>query len=216
METDLQYRIVILTKATEAPFLVKYMRGQNPHIDVEAALNIEDLREKIGDKASVTRLITFNVGLIVPKDILDILGPTPYNIHPGPPDYPGAHPVAFALRNNATHYGTTGHVIMEKVDSGAIVYCKQVDIAADIGRTELTDMAYYLAVEAFSVIGTHCANSDQSMAQIKQSWSGQKSTTKGYKALCTVPENATRIEIARLKRICGDDLVYRQDSGATA
>ncbi len=201
------YRIVILTKPVEAPFLVNYLRGQNPSLNIECAFDIEGLREKLAGRETTTRLITFNCSVIVPEDVICTLGPEPYNVHPGPPEYPGAHPVAYALRDNARHYGATGHVIWPKVDAGPIVYYKREDIDADTDAANLTETAYYMAVKAFSVIGAHCARGDMPMPHLNHTWSSVKSTREDYQNFCTIPDNADSEEVARLRRICGNDLI---------
>jgi Formyl transferase len=206
MNIDSPYRIIILTKPVEAPYLVKFVRTQNPLLDVETAFSQEELRQKIGGQGAHTRLISFNSEIIIPKSILDGLGPIPYNIHPGPPDYPGSYPLNYALKNGAENYGVTGHEIWEKVDAGPIVYVEQIAIEPDMLLHELSAMAYTMAVKAFSVIAIHCAKSAAPMAHLNARWSGQKSTRKGYQQLCRVPANASPEEIAFLKRICGDDL----------
>lgn len=201
------YRIIVLTKPVEAPFLLQFVRTENPDIEVQTATNKAELRGKIGRQAADTRLISFNCNTIVPKDVLDALGPTPYNIHPGPPAYPGTYPVAYALKDNAQQYGATGHEIWEKVDAGPIVYVQQVPLSLDISLTELTELAYTLAIKAFSVIASHCAQSTAALAHLEQQWGQNKSTHKSYQQLCQVPANATPEQRAELKRICGDDLV---------
>ncbi|MCF6292674.1 MAG: hypothetical protein L3J04_04680 [Robiginitomaculum sp.] len=201
------YRIVILTKQAEAPFLVEFIRNENPELEVSAALTEAELRQQIGEQGACTRLISFNNHIIIPKDILDALGPVPYNIHPGPPEYPGSYPVVFALRDYARKYGVTAHEIAIKVDAGPIVYVEQTPIAPHICIKQLTDLAYTMAVTAFSFIAKHCAHSQEPLPHFDHQWSGIKSTRKSYQELCQVPANASDEEIKQLRKVCGDDLV---------
>ncbi|VAV98689.1 hypothetical protein MNBD_ALPHA06-286 [hydrothermal vent metagenome] len=201
------YRIVVLTKPVEAPFLLQFVRRENPGLEVETALNEAELRQKIGSQAADTRLISFNCNTIVPKDILDLLGPVPYNIHPGPPAYPGTYPIAYALKDKARQYGATAHEIWEKVDAGPIVYAEQQTISPDISLQQLTELAFTLATKAFSVIASHCAQSATALPHLAYQWSQNKSTHKSYQQMCKPPANATPTERAELKRICGDDLI---------
>ncbi|MBL4616975.1 MAG: hypothetical protein JKY46_04725 [Robiginitomaculum sp.] len=202
------YRIVILTKQIEAPFLVQFIKNENPGIEVNAVLNESELRQQIGDQGSDTRLISFNSPIIIPKDVLDSLGPTAYNIHPGLPKYPGTYPVAFALKDHASSYGATAHEIIEKVDAGRIVLVSETNISTDISLQQLTELAFELATQVFSQIAIHCANSSESLPTIDRQWVGEKSSKKTYLQMCKLPANASSAYIANLRRICGDDLVF--------
>lgn len=201
------YRIVILTKQIEAPFLVQFIKNENPDIEVKAALNEAELRRQIGDQGSDTRLISFNSPIIIPKDILDKLGHTAYNIHPGSPKYPGTYPVAFALKDKASSYGATAHEIIEKVDAGRVVIVEETSIPVGISLEQLTALAFELATQVFSQVAIHCATSIESLPVIERQWSGEKSSKKTYQQMCKLPANASSADIANLRRICGDDLI---------
>jgi len=206
----MSYRIVILTKQVEAPFLLQFIRKENPSLEVLIALNENELRRAVATKGADTRLISFNSHTIIPADILDSLGPVPYNIHPGPLNYPGTYPVAFALKDRANYYGVTAHEIIEKVDAGPIVYVEQVPIAADICLEQLTDLAFTMAVTAFSFIAQHCAVNTGAIPHLDYRWSGTKSTHESYKQLCQMPANASTKDQEQMRRICGEDLVLTQ------
>jgi len=203
----LAYRIIVLTKKVEAPFLQDFLQNENPNLEIKTALDEVELREKVGNDGSCTRLLCFNSPIIVPKDILDELGPAPYNIHPGPPEYPGSYPIAFALKDNALKYGATAHEMIEKVDAGPIVYVCEMPIAADINLEQLTELAFNLGIEVFRKIAVHCAHSTVALPHLDRKWGKDKSTRKAYLELCKVPANASAEEIRILQRICGDDLI---------
>ncbi len=202
------YRIVLLTKQVEAPFLRQFLHGQNPDLEVDIALNQAELRQAIAGRGADTRLICFNSKVIVPGDILQQLGPVPYNIHPGPPQFPGSYPIAYALRDRAATYGATAHEMVEKVDAGPIVHVEQIAIEPDISLDELTELAFTLGTRVFSFIAIYCAHNADALPQLDISWSGEKSTKKSYRELCQVSLGASEDEIANLRRICGDDLRF--------
>tara|TARA_X000000950_G_C13836354_1_gene628366 strand:+ start:580 stop:1284 length:705 start_codon:yes stop_codon:yes gene_type:complete len=58
---------------------------------------------------------------ILPKSILDLPKYYCINFHPGPPEHPGSGGINFALYDNEENFGTTVHLMEEKVDSGKIL-----------------------------------------------------------------------------------------------
>ncbi len=153
-------RIIILTGQREAPFFKKFLLEQNPLLDVAAAHDLEDLTSAIDRFDADARLIAFLSGTIVPSKLLSRLQITPYNIHPGPPEYPGSHPESFAIWEGAQTYGVTAHEMTARVDDGPIVAVYRFPAPPNPGRVQLSNLTYEHAVKVFAVVGAFCAKTD--------------------------------------------------------
>ncbi len=60
-------------------------------------------------RARPVRVLSVLNRVILPARLLHALGEPAYNIHPGPPEFPGVAPEAFALDAGATGFGVTAH-----------------------------------------------------------------------------------------------------------
>lgn len=198
-------RIVLLTGEREVPFFRDFLLARNPALDVVPAFDLAGLRAAVAADPAHTRVIAFVTFVIVPADILAALGPVPYNIHPGPPDYPGSHPESFALYEGATQFGATGHAMTARVDAGAIVASSRFAIVPQMERVALADAAYRRAVDVFATIAGHCAMSDAPLKPNGEAWSGRKRTRAQFRALCDRAATAPAGERTRLKRALGPD-----------
>lgn len=200
------YNILLLTGETEAPHLSGYIRAQNPCLTVASAQSLNALEAHLSRSGPRTRLISFLTDVIVPAAALAKLSVTPYNIHPGPPEYPGSKPEAFALYDGARVYGATAHEMTAKVDAGPIVHVERFAVDPRWSRLDLGDRAYAAAVDVFARIGAHCAAHETPMPRQPIRWGARKTTTRMFRALC---EKGARdaAELARLRRACGDAYV---------
>src|SRR3954471_7113434 len=53
-----------------------------------------------------SRILSVGAGFSVPEPLLR-RGASAYNLHPGPPEYPGVYPSVFALHDRAERFGVT-------------------------------------------------------------------------------------------------------------
>lgn len=175
--------ILLLTEPLFAPFLRDYLMDKDCGRAVHVAGTLDALRAAVDRAGSRGRLISFLTDVVVPRDILALPGPEPYNIHPGPPEIPGVRPEVFAIADNATEFGVTAHVMAPKVDSGPIVFCRRFPIVGCPGPRALADQAFPLALDAFRHVADHCAFSDAPLARIDAVWSGPLRTRKAFELL---------------------------------
>jgi len=176
-------RIVILTRPLEAAHLPKFVRTRHAGVAVEAAVNETELLTFVGEAPEETRLIAFCTGVIVPADILAALGPVPYNIHPGPPEYPGVHPESLAIWEGAETFGATAHEMHAAVDAGPIVAVDRFDMPPRPERTALADRAYPVALNLFAMVADWCAMTDAAMPEARHAaWGPRKMTMRKYRA----------------------------------
>lgn len=92
------------------------------------------LRTATPENPNRSRLIGFFTGVIVPERYLSALSAMPVNFHPGPPAYPGKHPLAFAVHEGATEFGVTAHAMTAAVDTGPVIAVAR--FAVDAGASE--------------------------------------------------------------------------------
>ena len=204
--------LVLLTNEQERPYFETFLRRQNPALDVVFCDRLESLRDEVDQRCGGVRLIAFLTDLIVPKSILERLVFTPYNIHPGPPDYPGSNPESFAIWNSASRYGVTAHEMTERVDEGPIVLLDMFDMPKLPERGALADQTYTHAVNLFSVLGAHCAAHDNDLPHLPARWAGIKRTKSDFQRLCMSPAGLLPVDQDRLMRACGEALVLPQHS----
>lgn len=198
--------IITLSGRREAPFFEEFLLARNPRLKIFAAHDKEDLASAIDGTGAATRLIAFLTDVIVPARLLTRLNLTPYNIHPGPPEYPGSHPESFAIWEEAETFGVTAHEMRRRVDDGPIVAVGRFPMPPQPEREALSDLTYSKAIEVFAVVAAHCAESDDPMPQMSVRWSGVKRTRAQFQKLCGRECDVTGKEAARLKRACGDAL----------
>lgn len=207
-------RILLLTNPEVGEHCRKYLQRCNPDLQICVVYDLDGLYEAVRGQESETRLISFLTQVIVPADILDRLRLTPYNIHPGPPEYPGSHPEAFAIWEQAEFFGVTAHEIAALVDSGPIVYVERFPMPAKPDLQELVDMVFPAAVRAFAEIAQYCAHSDDALPHLAETWGTRKGTRRAFHALCRAGEDYFDQDHDRLQRACGVDLIEKQKRSA--
>ncbi len=92
--------------------------------------NNKELKKKILKikKNQFDYLICFRSYLILDSKTLSKIKFASINFHPGPPSYRGVGCANFALINNEKKYGSTCHIIDEKVDNGKILDVKYFEL----------------------------------------------------------------------------------------
>lgn len=196
-------QFVLLTGAMAAPFLRDYLVSRDPGCEVHIATNQAEL-EAVASARSDLRLIAFLTSTIVPQHILDRLDLEPYNIHPGPPEFPGVYPEVFAIWEDAPDFGVTAHVIEPRVDSGPIVFVERFAMPHGIERQALADRAFLCAINAFRYVADHCAMTDAPIPKACEQWSGTLRTRAAFAELCARDPKSSNP--GRLSRACGADL----------
>ena len=199
--------ILLLTGNREAPHFTQFLTDRNPSLSVSHALTLEAAEQALDGRAADTRIIAFLTDIIVPARLLDRLGPKPYNIHPGPPEYPGSYPESFAIWDQASQYGVTAHEMAPKVDTGAIVAVSRFPFPPAPDLTNIGDLIFAKAVELFAQVASHCAITNAPMAAIGQSWAAKRYTRADFYTLCRSGNGLSAPDLERLRRACGKDLV---------
>lgn len=197
--------ICVLNSGEEGPHLADFLRQQRTGLVVSVARTLEELDAIVSDQDGKVRLISIVSDVIVPKRILDQLVVTPYNIHPGPPAYPGYNPECWAIWEQAAEFGVTAHVMVTKVDAGAIVAVSRFAMPDHPERLSLNEFTLAQAIKVFALVGAHCASSDADMPHMDESWRTPKRTRKDFAELCSMTEGLSAGDVIRLKAACGPD-----------
>lgn len=97
--------IILLTDPVGAQLLVTLLKLEGPMREIVHVSTLLQLDALPADMLADARLIGFKTGVVVPSRILRLLGYGAYNFHPGPPEYPGWAPFAFAIYDQVLTFG---------------------------------------------------------------------------------------------------------------
>ncbi len=122
-----------------------------------------------------------------------------FNLHASLlPDYRGAAPINWAIINGETKTGVTTFFIDDKIDTGAIILKKELDIATEESAGQLHDRLMNLGSEA--VIETlHLISSDK-VKLTEQTLEETKTAYKLNKENCKIDWNQSAVTIHNLVR----------------
>lgn len=199
-------QIILLTGETEFPLLSQALSPHNPTLEILHANSNEGLERALG-KCELSpvgvRLICFSSNVIVSAGVLNRLGSPAYNLHPGPPQYPGSHPDCFAIYEGATRFGATLHEMIAKVDAGPIVKVSEFDIPDGIDSLELGALAYQQIATLFFDLAAYFATDDRPLPHIDRSWGPRKTTHADYQRMKTLDSTLDEAEKALRLRAFG-------------
>lgn len=177
-------RLIILTEEFAREPLMLWVRARAGSLDVVAATSKPELAALLaGDSRHPARLIAFCTSVIVTAAQIRSLGLTPYNIHPGTPDYPGVHPEAFAHADGARVFGATAHEMVAEIDAGPIVACAEVDLAEGATLGDFADAGCSCALDLFRLVVNQCLASDSDLPRMAgHAWRGPRRRLADYRA----------------------------------
>jgi methionyl-tRNA formyltransferase len=195
--------VILLAGVSERAEFPSVLRGHNPHLAVVPVETFAELAALSPDLLVRARLVAFATPVIVPQTFLAQLGYGAFNFHPGPPSYPGWAPAHFALYNQATEFGATAHVMVERVDAGPIVEVEMFPIPADIPVLGLEGEAYARLALMFGRMAKWLAVDPEPPPPLPIKWGARKYTRSAYRAMCEIPLDISRGELDRRIRIFG-------------
>ncbi|MGJ5077104.1 formyltransferase family protein [Bradyrhizobium oligotrophicum] len=198
--------IILLTGSRDQQLaLSELLRAHNAALAFRCAVSLQDLEAIERDVLGRSRLLAFTTGVVVPAAILQALGYGAYNFHPGPPDYPGWAPAHFAMYDGTKRFGATAHAMETRVDCGAIVGVEPFDIPQGVDVRGLEQMAFVRLAYLFWRMSRDLACQAGPLPALGTGWSGTKSTRQMYAALCDMPADIDRSEMARRIHAFHDD-----------
>ncbi len=189
--------IILLTGPVEEDVLASVLHNHNPQLDIRGVKSLAELEALNPDVLSRARLIGFVTAVIVPKRILEGLGYGAYNFHPGPPHYPGWVPSHFAIYDRATEFGTTAHVMNERVDAGPIIGVELFPVRPNTTVEGLEQLALVSVARLFWNLAHTLATHSAPLNPLEIAWSGRRSTRRTYAALCEVSAEISKDELER-------------------
>lgn len=190
-------RIILLCAAADGRHLATALSLHNPQLAVTVTETAVDLAAAVATADGATRLVAFLTGVVVPQEILERLSGPAYNFHPAPPEYPGKHPVAFALYDGAAHYGATAHEMTLPTDSGAIVGTLRFAVPAGATPAWLKEQAYAAAIRLFSILAGPLATQDAPLPRTALTWGDRRCSQRAYDRLRELPPDIDPDEMAR-------------------
>ena len=171
-------------------------------------------------------VISFLNGYIVRPALLDACGGHAFNIHPGPPEYPGRDPWHFAYYDGFPRAGATLHRMTAKVDDGEILDVVEREYDASLSVAEYADLCRRLAASLLiRNIAAILAKTIEPRCQ--RSWRAEaKRSRRDFANMCLVDPTMSADELGRRLRsfhdprhenvytvIHGHKFFYRQPGG---
>lgn len=189
--------ILLLMKPPEAAFCGEALHKVNPALTLARAGCHEEIDLSLGGLSDRARLIGFSTSVVVAGKALNAFGGGCFNFHPGPPEYPGNRPSAFANYDGAKQFGVTFHEMIASVDAGMIYDCERFTTAGIETARDLAVQAYFKLAGLFinNVIGL--ALLDRPMVPNGEVWSGRKTRLSDYNAMRRVSADLDPTELDR-------------------
>ncbi len=101
-------RLILMTQREFEEPLTDVLRRAAPRLAVSFAWSLADLEAELAHDPEGSRILSVGSDVIVPRRVLAGLLSPAYNLHPGPPNYPGLFPSVFALYDIATELAESG------------------------------------------------------------------------------------------------------------
>ncbi len=195
-------RLILLTEQAFFEPLGQPLRAASPKLEIVLARTLAEL--EAAATATPLRILSVGSDVIVPARILSRLATPAYNLHPGPPNYPGLFPSVFALYDGAKTFAVTLHEMAAAVDSGPIVAVDEFAFESNWDRLALDAATFDVLLKMLARLAPQLADVTKPLPHTKHAWSGTKRTRKDFDALCQLPENASAEEFARRYRAVGE------------
>jgi methionyl-tRNA formyltransferase len=192
--------LLLLTGSQEASVLIPHLAKQNVDCRVQSVDSLAKLEETISATNGTIRLIAFCTFVIVPKSILDSLSGPSYNIHPGPPSFPGSLPFNWGAYVGVQRFGATLHEMAPQVDEGAIIDVAWFEPPHNAGEIEVTKGALQAAYLLVARWAWALTSEDRPLPHSEDRWSGRKTTRADFEAMCRIRPDIDVAEFERRQR----------------
>jgi hypothetical protein len=189
--------IILLTEEAERDTLAALLRAQNPALAILAPRSKAELLALPEATLARARIVGFLTPIVVPPNVLAALGYGAYNVHPGPPSYPGWLPSHFAVYDRAAFFGATAHAMAAEVDAGPIVDVELFAVPPGSGVTELERLAFVQCVRLVWRLAPALARDPAPLPALPLQWSGRRSTKAAVRAACDIPADIAKDELER-------------------
>ncbi len=192
--------LLLLAGEVELPFLAAVLREHNPALEVVPIGNAAALPPPGSPLLRRARIVAFAFPEIVPGPVLRAAGFGAYNLHPGPPGYPGWAPASWAAYEGAGRFGVTLHVMADRVDAGPIVAVEEFEVPPGIHARALEESAYAAAARLFWRMAPDLAAHAEPLPPGPWQWGQPRRTRRDYAAMCDLPADISEAELTRRLR----------------
>lgn len=189
--------IILLAEASERVALASLLSTHNPNLTILTPQDKAGLAAIPPDGLARSRLLGFLTPIVVPGRVLDALGYGAYNVHPGPPHYPGWLPSHFAVLDGARDFGATVHVMTRKVDAGPIVGIDLFAVAPGTTVPELERATFMRCARLVWHFAAALACDPAPLPRLPLRWSGRRSTKAMMAAACDIHPGMGKDEVDR-------------------
>ena len=179
--------ILLLMKPPEAVFCAAALRRVNMRLAVARAGSVAQIGDALPKLSSAARLIAFSTAVVVPGRLLPSFGGGAFNFHPGPPEYPGNRPSAFACYRGAAWFGVTFHRMIAKVDAGEILDCERFPTRGMRTSEAIALETYQRLARLFLRNAAVLARPGAPVPANGERWSGRKTARADFEAMRRVP-----------------------------
>lgn len=152
-----------------------------------------------GRTARGVRLFGFATDIVVSPQQLRAVKGDAYNLHPGPPDYPGWAPSSHAIMDGAETFGITLHRMVAAVDAGPIVSVLRFPMPKDATLSRLDLLAEKAAYKLFMRVAGRLA-APGALPETEMAWTGRMRRKRDLKRLVATGEGLTGRERERWAR----------------
>lgn len=197
-------RLILMTQPEFVEPLADTLRTAAPKVALTFVGSLAELDAALAEDRDASRILSIGSGVVVPRRILQSLSSPAYNLHPGPPNYPGIFPSVFALYEGAREFGVTLHEMAPVVDTGAISCVERFPIDPGWDRLALDTHTLVVLMHVLKVMAPHLADVRVPLRYSGDVWSGRQRTRKDFDALCRLPEGYSTDELARRLRAVGE------------
>lgn len=117
----------------------------------ENAINYIDEIDQLGSLDDLDYIVSVQYHQILKQEHLNKASKLAINLHMAPlPEYRGCNQFSYAIIDQKNYFGTTLHVMNEKIDSGDILAENRFEISSEIRLKELYDLTVFKSIELFS------------------------------------------------------------------
>jgi methionyl-tRNA formyltransferase len=147
-------------------------------------------------------ILCFRSHYILKKNLIDKAQIAAINFHPGPPQYRGIGSLNFAIFNNSKFYGSTVHLINQKIDNGKIIDVKYFPINKKITVKKCLYMTHLkMYQQAKKIIELIFTKKEYILKSLKKNknikWSNKLYTRKDLEKLYSINIKKSNEEISR-------------------
>lgn len=196
--------ILLLTDPAMEGLLSEEVAQLAPGLPLTVLTTKGQVIERFERPVSGAQMIAAGTGVILTAKQLDALDGPAYNLHPGPPEYPGLFPSVFALYEGAEQFGTTVHQMTVEVDQGPIVAVERFEIPPDADRMMLDQLSLRSLTEMFRALMKRLTSERADIKPCDEKWGSRRWTKADFKELCRLPDKVSEAEFLRRYRAIGE------------